>query len=391
MSSIKSAIALAGNPERGNALIKVIISVALLVVLIIMIFSPGGPSVDYTVTLPSPPFSKIAASDGYIVYCGKDETVYALDAQTGQLRWSFEGGDAYKTPVIGSGMVLFLTVSKKIYCLDLTTGEKIWVRDVLGWVSKPAIGADLVLFGTGNCLVALDLETGEEVFVFTIDRQHSINELTIVDDMVYFGYDKKSDMYLSFGGVREVDGGLCAVGLEPETPKLYWTAELSNNVVHAPVVKGDLVCVTTDGSAINNAYVLDRWNGEVLWKSVGATSPPVVYDRTVCCASLELKKAKGPASARMMMRTNYFSGFALESGEEIWDSRHGLSSVFPPCRRENLAFFAGKSKIKAIEISSGSGAWSHTTDDEITCPPVIVGNKLILCTANGELQALNLD
>ncbi len=377
------------NLLRGKALIKTIICLVLIAVLVVLFFSVNGPSVVYSVRLSSPPFDGLAVAGNSIVYCGKDKVVYALDAQTGQELWRLGEEEAYATPVISTNRVFVCTLTKKLLCLDLNTGKKLWEHESAGWQGTPVIDAGPVLYGSANCLVALDWETGKERWTYIIERKQSIEKITIADGVAYFGYEQKSDMYMTFNRKRDVPGGLCAIDLK--TQKVLWSVDLGNYVVHPPIVTADMVCVTAKSSAISTAYALDRLTGEVRWKLVGADSAPVVAGDFFCLASFDLKKIGAATKPPLMMRSNYFCGLELQTGKQSWARSHRLPYIYQACGHKNLVIFTAKRKLMAIDIRSGSSSWSYTAENEIACPPVISGERLILCTVEGQLLALDLN
>jgi outer membrane protein assembly factor BamB len=55
---------------------------------------------------------------------------YALDAGSGDVRWSFDAGGAISgAPTVLDGVVYFSTLERKTFGLDATTGKKLWAFD----------------------------------------------------------------------------------------------------------------------------------------------------------------------------------------------------------------------------------------------------------------------
>src|SRR5262249_15018712 len=80
-------------------------------------------------------FSKIKArprvpgSDGKTVYqpIFDQMRLVAVDAETGQVRWSFKAGDwIFCDPVVHDGRVYIGSQDRSMYCLDAKTGATIW-------------------------------------------------------------------------------------------------------------------------------------------------------------------------------------------------------------------------------------------------------------------------
>ena len=79
------------------------------------------------------------------VYVGShDNHLYALDANAGELRWSYETeSDVLGCPTIAGDRVLFGSEDTHLYALEKRTGEYVWDVPNDGWVtSTPIVGAD---------------------------------------------------------------------------------------------------------------------------------------------------------------------------------------------------------------------------------------------------------
>ena len=55
---------------------------------------------------------------------------FALDAGSGDVRWSFDaGGEISGAPTVLDGVVYFSTLEEKTFGLDAETGKKLWEFD----------------------------------------------------------------------------------------------------------------------------------------------------------------------------------------------------------------------------------------------------------------------
>jgi eukaryotic-like serine/threonine-protein kinase len=140
-----------------------------------------------------------AVADG-VVYIGSwDRYLYALDAGTGTLCWKFETGDdqiihnqigiASSAAVI-DGVVLFGCRDGHFYAVDARTGLKKWAEDNKGgWViASPAVSDGTVYFPTadGMQFKAITIAAGAIVWR-TVDRNVSFSSPAIASDTIYFG------------------------------------------------------------------------------------------------------------------------------------------------------------------------------------------------------------
>ena len=97
-------------------------------------------------------WSAPAATDD-AVYAGSDQTVFALDAHSGELLWSFEEkGSSASDPLISGGVVYVSDSShefprgpRHLYALDAATGEELWVFETIStFLPAPALGEDMI-------------------------------------------------------------------------------------------------------------------------------------------------------------------------------------------------------------------------------------------------------
>ena len=92
-------------------------------------FSPQGKQLwDYDqIGNEAMVYSSPAVADGLVVVGARDRSVHAIDAGTGEAKWTFEArNDVDGSPVISGGRVYIGARDKKLYVLDLKTGKKLW-------------------------------------------------------------------------------------------------------------------------------------------------------------------------------------------------------------------------------------------------------------------------
>jgi outer membrane protein assembly factor BamB len=137
-----------------------------------------------------------------------DHRLYALNAQTGELRWKTEdlGGALASPPTIYDGMLFQGTSDNQMLALDASNGETIWAFETAGWVWSGAA------FDNG---------------------------------VIYFG---------------DLEGNLYAV--EAESGTEVWSIQTDSAVLSKPLVQGDLIFYTTEGT---NLYAINK-DGETEWR-----------------------------------------------------------------------------------------------------------------------------
>ena len=162
-----------------------------------------------------------AVADG-VVYVGSwDRNMYALDAATGRERWRFQTGDdtliynqigIASSAAVAGGAVFFGCRDGHFYAVDARTGKQRWsVDNKMGWViSSPAVHDGVVYFPTsdGRRFKAVDAATGDVKYSVE-NKAISFSSPAIVGGVVYFG---SSD-----GWVRALDMKTGAVRFEFQT------------------------------------------------------------------------------------------------------------------------------------------------------------------------------
>lgn len=139
-----------------------------------------------------PPFFPLAGADELRpAAVAQNSTVFAIDASTGEIKWSFlvesstiSGGCC----MVSGNVVYFGDVSGKLYALDAKNGNLLWVRRLGATLAAfPSIGAtadgEIMLFvpvsggpsaDVPGAIIALGLPSVSE----DLDRQSSINMIT---------------------------------------------------------------------------------------------------------------------------------------------------------------------------------------------------------------------
>ena len=135
---------------------------------------------------------------GDTVYVGGDDGYfYALNAETGALRWKFYGGGTYPTddmsasPVVYAGVVYTSCYDGNVFALDAITGSVIWNHTTAKLNSifdSPTLVNGVIYLTAGSGVYALNATDGAELWHFTAPGPYSIQASpTVVGGVVYIG------------------------------------------------------------------------------------------------------------------------------------------------------------------------------------------------------------
>jgi outer membrane protein assembly factor BamB len=135
--------------------------------------------------------SSPAVVNGVVYVGGRDGFLYAINADSGTLRWRFDHKASWvvTSPAVGNGVVYAGSSDNAfVQALDAETGAELWRTRTGGIVwSSPALSGQTIYVGDGiGRLHALDARTGAERWLFrTGESVHS--SPVVSDSLVIFG------------------------------------------------------------------------------------------------------------------------------------------------------------------------------------------------------------
>jgi outer membrane protein assembly factor BamB len=207
---------------------------------IMQTFPPAGLTVRWRAPVGAGLSSPIV-SEGRLFICDSElkkpkawERVHCLDEKTGQVLWMHSDESAYPewafdpnnpagpdaTPIATGGKVYALGKNANLACLDARDGAVLWRRDLMkeygltefsGTTPSPLVEDHLLILaigaGSGACVIALDKDTGQEMW-------------RALDDQ----WTYSSPIVISAGGKRQliVWTPQAVTSLDPATGRTWW-------------------------------------------------------------------------------------------------------------------------------------------------------------------------
>lgn len=235
--------------------------------------------------------------------------VYALDAATGEIEWTYE----MEGPILGtvnllesedgSDPQLFVLGQDDgaLHSFDAKTGESIWIAEAIDRCDGSAsVGNGAIVFG--SCAAAFHVFSAEDG---SIDKNIELDP----DSQVASGAAIAGDSV--FGGSHS--GRLFHVSMS--TGEILWINEDSGDEIFTtPAVTDELVVF---GSYDGNIYALDRMTGTLNWK----------------------------------LETDGFPTSAVIAGERAYVGVDGV--------------------LQILSLADGEVLWSYEVSDEIASPAII--------------------
>lgn len=218
-------------------------------------------------------YSSVAVVNGLIYTLGDvagGSHVIAARESDGKIAWKTRIGDSgghrkypgtRSTPTVDGGQVLVLNQFSDLACLDAKSGKLIWKKNLIddfggkmmsGWKysESPLVDGDKVVCTPGGrqgTVVAVSRKNGKKIW--------QTSEWTDTA-----GYS--SVIIKTIHGVRQYVQltGQSVAGINPDTGKIIWKADRTGKtaVVTTPVVKGDIVFVTSAYGVGCNAFQVTR-------------------------------------------------------------------------------------------------------------------------------------
>jgi outer membrane protein assembly factor BamB len=315
-------------------------------------------------------FSPIVAK-GTVYFQEKDALFYALDAETGKVKWKKDvGALGAASPAYSHGRVYAVTLDPgQAIAMRARDGKVLWTRPLSGRseTSPMIVGKNVVVGSESGTIYSLDRDSGQ------IDWQVSTSGavkggLALQDGVLYganyagqvFGLRASSGSFvwqsstqgLSFGRggpvystpavafgrvyLGSIDGRVYS--FDADNGELLWSHSTGDWVYAAPAVADTKRSDPTVyvGSKDHDFYALDAENGEVRWqKDLGG----VVLGAASVLGEVVYVAVIGPNVGTL--------GFDVKTGKKVFESE--LGEYNPVISDGHRLYLTGYSNVRAFE------------------------------------------
>ncbi len=237
-----------------------------------------------------------ALADGLFLIGNGDGSVYALDADTGALVWSFETGDRiWAQPLVEGDTVYVASLDNYLYALNFDDGSERWrleMRGALG-ASPVLVDGKIWIGDFGDRIYQIDPQTGDVLWTFEGGRDWFWATPTVGDEKIYFS---------------DVSGNVYAFDIASH--EMLWEQNLSGVIRGQSVLSSDGTVLLVPEHEQGQIYALDTETGEQMpWGVVperpGRLPGNLVADTTQVYA------------APIMIPTQV-QAFGMEDGRLLW-------------------------------------------------------------------------
>lgn len=272
--------------------------------------------------------SSPAVADGVVYLGSRDSHLYAIDAHTGMLKWSYDyekDGMTWvvSSPAVRDGIVYVGTADGHFaQALRAQDGHELWRFETSSrvWSSLAIAGRNLYMADQSGTLYAVDLSLGKETWRFEA-RSGIQSSPVVAKGILYFGSNDGGVYALRIDGTQPMRR---AVYFDEATTRLWESVGLSVKMADQTAFRDFF---QARGYELLNAAQLDDW----LQKRIVDRIPSVV----IFCTPTLPETTTGSDPARGLFRRYLDSGgkavsisyYPLMLPKLIFDENHNLTAM----------------------------------------------------------------
>ena len=312
--------------------------------------------------------------DGIVYYPSNygSDSLYALNAATGELIWKYYTGLTDDAVTVKDGFLY--TASDSLWCLDALTGERIWASGDANWEgSTPAVVDGRVYCGRrelqyprdSSYVSCFDAATGTEIWSDTL-LGYTASCLTVWNGMVFVPTDltnQETPLY----------------ALDANTGSIIWenTDAFGGYWDSSPVVVDNLIYINGNDCV---ARAIDAITGTTVWEA----------DTT---SGFSIMATPAYHDGRLYFGDQADTYHCLDAsvGSTIWSVpgvQHGSSGI-----ADGIVFYGEidnpyGARVIALDCDTGGEIWSYSTGaDHIYSSPAITDGVVYIAGMDWNLYA----
>ena len=310
-------------------------------------------------------FEGTAAIAGGTVFVGSlDGNLYALELETGRLRFKYTaGGEIKSSPAVAGGTVYFGDEAGTFHALEAATGKARWTfKTDAGVTSSPTLveagGASLVLFGSYDGFLYA-LKTADGVLAWKVETQSYVHATpAVADGLVYIS---GCDGYLR--AIRAANGQEAA------------QVSLGGYAAASPALAGGRAFV---GTFENEVLSVDLIGLKVGWR----------YEHPERKFPFYSSAAVTPKLVVVGGRDKLVHALDPATGKEKWSfETPSRVDASPVVAGDHVAVATLSGDLYLLELASGRSAWHYASGSAFAASPAVASGRLVIGTADGLLYA----
>jgi outer membrane protein assembly factor BamB len=297
-----------------------------------------------------------ATANGLVYFTGKRGDLFAVDVQSGDLRWQAHLGDfvSKSTPAI-SGNTVIVAGGYALFAFNAGTGEQLWKLPIqYAAQSSPTIDGSVayVASQTGR-VYAVDIASGAQIWSYNAEAV-IVSSPAVSGAYVYVGTDS------GIVHALRVDRGTA-----------IWKTEVGGNIFASPAVIDGKVIVEARGQAL---VALTADEGTELWRyGISGQSSVAIGGGLVIAGSDD----------------GGIHAIDLATGQPEWLFPTGSPVISSPVIVGGTIFAASGLNLYAVNLTDGTGLWRFSTTDTIEASPAVANGQIYIGSRDGFLYAIS--
>jgi len=191
--------------------------------------------------------------DGLLIVGTNDGRVVALDAQTGETRWSYQADGPIQPSLASAEGIVYASDTTALHAIEVATGEKRWSTPVDEATGRLNVVDGVAYIGKTGGAFGIDAASGDVVWEWEGPPDTPVNVGPVADGVGYFAAR---------------DGRVYAIDLA-DRHELWRQQTISLDVASGQVVGDTFYVSTNQGEAADPAgeiYAIDRASGDIRWR-----------------------------------------------------------------------------------------------------------------------------
>ena len=341
-------------------------------------------------------FSSLAVAGGRVFTLGnsaKQDTVYALDANTGAEVWKhsyaeeldpkyYEGGPS-ATPTVAGDRVYTISKQGHAFCLEAATGKVVWETNVheklgaelpdWGFAGSPHVDGDLVILNAGSHGLALNRASGEKVWFSGKEAA---------------GYGTPVPFTSGGKPALAIFAAKAVVAVDPQTGTVLWQHpwETSYDVNSAdPVVSGNLMFLSSGYDKGGGVVNFTGNQAKQVWFNKEVRS----HFQTAVTLGGKLYAVDGQGGDK----NSKLKCLDLETGKVLWTSPEAETGSLSASADGRLLWLTGKGELVIVEAKPDGYkelARAQVTGGKCWTAPVLANGKVYIRNAKGDVVCVDV-
>lgn len=287
-----------------------------------------------------------------VIFGSNDRTMYAVNATTGLMEWKFytgdsnTGGNIEVAPAVNNGVVYLGCSNGKIYAIDTTTQtiggikyptQKWTAQNGFGRVSGPTIANGVVYSGASDgTFSAFSTQTGTRIWQYTLDDVSNVSNSVALTTGAYV-FSQHTTLY----------------AFNPPTGNIQWQKTLDPSFTGAnfasPTVWNNTLYISAPATIGNQIAAIDPATGTVKW----LTEAPGDVGIITMCPAIANGYIYGTSN------NGYVYAWDATSGVFKWKYNSGTGTIYTsPTVADNVVYFGCyDGTVHALDATNGTLKW----------------------------------